>query len=175
MIINIQWSCGTWGPTFEHVVFHLKTWLLPQGCCQRSQLFSSHGPLHKAAWGSSWHGSVLPPHQVIPERWQGRSHNVFHEMALKWPMWSLLGSLFVPRRSLRLPMLKGRDNKPCFLKKEVRAVDILLKHLTAFGMWVEKLKSLPAQLSPCSSLPVQGFIPSSLKKGFKTIASLDNF
>lgn len=72
-------------------------------------------------------------------------------------------------------MLKGRDNKPCFLKKEVRAVDILLKHLTAFGMWVEKLKSLPAQLSPCSSLPVQGFIPSSLKKGFKTIASLDNF
>ena len=51
----------------------------------RSPLSQEHLP--RVAWVPSQHGSWLPL-WLIPERQQGRRYTVFHNIVLRWPLWT---------------------------------------------------------------------------------------
>lgn len=108
---DFSWVCS------QHVAqgyCHLKVWLglddpLQYGSPMAGQLVSSagssspHGPLRRAAWVSSQHGSWLSPDQVI-QREQGRSCDALYNFALETTNCYFCNILFVKQVS---PVQRG--------------------------------------------------------------------
>ena len=141
----------------------------------RSPLSQEHLP--RVAWVPSQHGSWLPL-WLIPERQQGRRYTVFHNIVLRWLLWTqsvcskrVTKWLSDKGRGIELSLLKGA------VPEKLWACFWITNHTVLLSVNGEDQNPATSVTSLFFTMSLRFHYgnPGSLKKEFKIIASLDNF